>query len=247
MDLVKRNGETVSEKEAEKFYILKETQEQEQYKQLLGYVDENFIGLMDDMIKIIEKRFSVRLHEHIHVALTDHLFYAVKRVRQGLDISNPFLTETELAYPKEFAVASELIDYLNRTLNITIPSGEIGFVALHIHSALSSRSLSEVNKHTRLVGELVQIIESTLNIEIDRQDINYLRLVRHLHHLIERIEKDNYVDNHESLKRVLQEEYPVCYNLSWKLMKIMQHRLQRTIPDAEAVYLTLHLQRLSKR
>ncbi|GAE31099.1 glucose PTS transporter transcription antiterminator GlcT [Halalkalibacter hemicellulosilyticus] len=243
----KKSGETVSEEEAEKFFILKEAKEQEQYKQLLDYVDEGFIGLMDDMIHLIEKRFSIKLHEHIHIALTDHLFYAVKRVKQGLDISNPFLTETELAYPKEYAVASELIEYLNESLGIHIPPGEIGFVTLHIHSALSNRSLSEVNKHTRLIGELVQIIENVLSISIDRQDINYLRLVRHLHHVIERIEKENYIDNQETLKRVLQEEYPICYNLSWKLMKIMQQTLHRNVPDAEAVYLTLHLQRLAKK
>lgn len=243
----KKIGETVSETLAEKFFVLKETKEQEQYKQLLDYIDESFIGIMDDLIKIVEARFSVTLYEHIHIALTDHLFYAVKRVKQGLDITNPFLKETELAYPKEYAVATELIAYINRELNILIPSGEIGFVTLHIHSALSRRSLQEVNKHTRLIGELIQVVEESLKLSIDHNDINYLRLVRHLHHAIERIETEDYIDNQELLKKVLQTEYPLCYNLSWKLMKIMQQTLRKAVPDAEAVYLTLHLQRLSKK
>ena len=227
--------------------MLREEKDQEQYKQLLDYVDENFIGLMNDIIEIVEDRFSIRLHEHIHITLTDHLFYAIKRVKQGLDIKNPFLSETELAYPKEFLVANELIEYLNKQLNLEIPPGEIGFVALHIHSALTRRSLQEVNRHTQLIAELVQVIEQSLSIKMDREDINYLGLVRHLHLAIERINKEQFMENQEPLKNVLQAEYPVCYNLSWKLMKIMQHTLKKTIPEAEAVYLTLHLQRLSKQ
>ncbi|MDV2685808.1 transcription antiterminator [Alkalihalophilus sp. As8PL] len=243
----KKPGEPVAGDVAEKFFVLKEEKEQEQYKQLLDYVDEAFIGLMDDVISMIEERFKVRLHEHIHIALTDHLFYALKRLHQGFDIKNPFLPETELAYPDEFEMASDIIKYMNKELNLAIPQGEIGFVALHIHSALTRRPLQEVNRHTRLIGELVQVIEGSLAIEIDRKDVDYLRLVRHLHHAIERINNEQYDDNQEALKSVLQSEYPVCYNLSWKLIKIMQQSLKKTVPDAEAVYLTLHLQRLSKQ
>ncbi|MFC0557461.1 glucose PTS transporter transcription antiterminator GlcT [Halalkalibacter alkalisediminis] len=243
----KKTGDSVAGEQAEKFFVLREAKDQEQYKQLLDYVDENFIGLMNDIIEIVEDRFSNRLDEHIHITLTDHLFYAIKRVKQGLDIKNPFLSETELAYPKEFTVANELIEYLNKQLNIDIPPGEIGFVALHIHSALSRRSLMEVNRHTQLIAELIHVIEESLQVDIDRKDLNYLRLVRHLHHAIERINKDQYIENQEPLKKVLQVEYPLCYNLSWKLMKIMQQTLKKSVPDAEAVYLTLHLQRLSKQ
>ncbi|WP_100371752.1 glucose PTS transporter transcription antiterminator GlcT [Bacillus sp. FJAT-45037] len=243
----KKPGEHVAGETAEKFFVLKEAEEQEQYKQLLDYVDEAFIGLMNDVISMIEERFKVRLHEHIHIALTDHLYYAIKRLNQGFDITNPFLPETELAYPDEFETASGIIQYINQQLHLSIPQGEIGFVALHIHSALTRRPLQEVNRHTRLISELVQVIESALTIQIDRKDVDYLRLVRHLHHAIERINKEQYEDNQEALKIVLQSEYPVCYNLSWKLIKIMQQALKKTVPDAEAVYLTLHLQRLSKQ
>ncbi|ARK28974.1 glucose PTS transporter transcription antiterminator GlcT [Halalkalibacter krulwichiae] len=243
----KKIGDTVAGDKAEKFFVLREEKDQEQYKQLLNYVDESFIGLMNDIIEIVEDRFSIRLNEHIHISLTDHLFYAIKRIKQGLDIKNPFLNETELAYPKEFAVACEVVDHINDELNILIPPGEVGFITLHIHSALTRRTLREVNRHTQLISELVLVIEESLNIKMDHKDTRYLRLVRHLHHAIERITKEQYMDNQEPLKKVLQAEYPLCYNLSWKLMKIMQQALKKTIPDAEAVYLTLHLQQLSKQ
>ncbi|SES38648.1 glucose PTS transporter transcription antiterminator GlcT [Salipaludibacillus aurantiacus] len=240
----KQTGQEVAGEKAEKFFVLKDASEQKQFMNLLEYVDEDFIGIMNEFIEKLESRFGTNMNEHIHIGLTDHLYFAIKRIRQGQGIKNPFLQETELAYPKEYAAATELTEWLNEKLNVRIPEGEIGFITLHIHSALTNRNLAEINKHTQLVSELVTIIEDYLQIKIDRQDLNYLRLVRHLHSAIERIQTESYVENQDNLKKVLQAEYPVCYNLSWKLMKIMQQRLQMSIPDAEAVYLTLHLQRL---
>ena len=41
-----------------------------------------------------------RLNEHIHIALTDHIAFSFKRVKQGYDITNPFMLETKSLYPK---------------------------------------------------------------------------------------------------------------------------------------------------
>ncbi|MCA1320993.1 transcription antiterminator [Bacillus tianshenii] len=244
----KKAGENITVDRAEKFFVLKSEDEQNQYKQLLDYIDETFIGLMNECMEMVEARFQVKLNEHIHVGLTDHLYFAVKRIQQGLDIKNPFLKETELAYPREYAAAMEIVEWLKVKLDLAIPEGEIGFITLHIHSALTNRDLSEINRHTQLINDMVIVIEDSLKIKIDRTDINYLRLVRHFHASIERVQTDQFrPDQQEILAKVLREEYPVCYNLAWKLIKIMQQKLQKSVPDAEAVYLTLHLQRLSKQ
>ncbi|WP_100399629.1 glucose PTS transporter transcription antiterminator GlcT [Bacillus sp. FJAT-44742] len=243
----KRTGDSVGEEKAEKFFILHGEEEQEQYKQLLNEVSEDFIACMNEAMSFVKEQYKFELNEHIHIGLTDHLFFAVRRLQQGMEIKNPFLQETELAYPKEYAAAEEIIEYMNRCLGVSLPKGEIGFVTLHLHSAVSNRSLSDVNKHTQLVSNLTEVIEKSLNIELDPKDMNHQRLIRHLHQAIQRIQNNTYNEEEpHSLKKVLMQEYPVCYNLSWKLIKIMQHSLQTTIPDSEAVYLTLHMQRLSR-
>ncbi|MFB4165697.1 glucose PTS transporter transcription antiterminator GlcT [Alteribacillus sp. JSM 102045] len=243
----KKTGDVVEESGAEKFFVLKDQGEQEQYKQLLIEVDEAFIGCMNECMAMLENRFNVTLHEHIHVALTDHLYYAVHRQKQGLEVRNPFLAETELAYPEEFQAARELLLHVEECTGTVMPEGEVGFVALHIHSALTRRSLTEVNAHTKLVSDLVKRIEDTLNVSMNPKELDHQRLLRHLHQAIERIQNDNYTDEPESLKNVLKKEYPLCYNLSWKLIKMMQQALRKPVPESEAVYLTLHLQRLSRQ
>ncbi|KHF29977.1 PtsGHI operon antiterminator [Anoxybacillus sp. BCO1] len=190
----KKKGDAIEQKHVEKWFILKNEREQEQYKKLLPHVDEEFIGLMNDIIYHIRKRTNSPLNEHIHVALTDHILFAMKRLEQGMDIKNPFLVETKSLYPLEYDVATEVVNMLNDRLHIQLPEGEIGFIALHIHSALTNHQLSEVNQHSQLISRLVSVVEEQLDIRIDRESIHYLRFVRHLRYAIERVKKGEKIE-----------------------------------------------------
>ena len=242
----KKQGAPILPEQVDKLFVLKDENEQEQYKTLLTHIDEKVVEVINDVIVHIRTRFDNDLNEHIHVALTDHITFAIKRLEQGLDIKNPFLTETQTLYPKEYTVAEEVIEVINKSLRIHLPEGEIGFVALHIHSAITNKSVTAIKKHSQLINTLMQMVQHALDLKIDTKSINYLRLVRHLRHAIERISMGDIMEEQEKLAKVLKEEYPICYNLAWKLIKVMQNALNKPVPHAEAVYLTMHLQRLSR-
>ncbi|WP_261133161.1 glucose PTS transporter transcription antiterminator GlcT [Bacillus sp. Marseille-Q3570] len=241
----KKKDDILDGPSVDKLYILNDVEEQHQYKQLLSQVDESFILVMNEVIFYSENQLGVKFNEHIHIALTDHIAFAIKRIQQGIDIVNPFSKETELLYPKEYAVAKDVVSLIEEETGVHLPEGEIGFIALHLHSAATNRSVSKLNSYSQLINTLIHIIEQQLDISIDRSSIDYLRLIQHLRHGIDRIEHEEQVGNQDKLAKVLKEEYPICYNLAWKLMKVMQHKIGKNVSDAEAVYLTMHLQRLS--
>ncbi|WP_026690578.1 glucose PTS transporter transcription antiterminator GlcT [Alteribacter aurantiacus] len=243
----KKKGDILSDQQYEKVFKLENEREQKLYKQLLHHVDPTIVQAINDAIRDIQEKLDLPVHEHIHIALTDHIAFAIKRVEQGLDIKNPFLHDTELLYPKEFKIAEEVVNDLNKKLDVHLPRSEIGFVTLHIHSAVSNRSLKEINQHSQLITKLVHVIESQLDVKIDKESIDYARLVSHLRRVIDRVIDDDRVDVHEKLASVLKKEYPVCYNLSWKLVKIIQQAIHKPIPEAEIVYITIHLQRLTNQ
>ncbi|EDL62576.1 BglG family transcription antiterminator, partial [Bacillus sp. SG-1] len=180
-------------------------------------------------------------------ALTDHILFAINRLMKGMAIRNPFLMETKALYLFEYEVARDVVALLNEETNVELPEGEIGFIALHIHSAMMNKDLSQVNQHSRLIGTLTSTIENTLEANIDKESVHYMRLVRHLRYTIERVLRQERVQEPEKIALLLKEEYPLCYNLSWKLIKIMQQTLKKPVDDAEAVYLTMHLQRIQNK
>ncbi|WP_335872520.1 glucose PTS transporter transcription antiterminator GlcT [Bacillus sp. 2205SS5-2] len=240
-------GNNIEGQTVEKTFVLKNEKEQEQYKKLLPYLDDETLHIIISAIELIRERTNTFLNEHIHVALTDHILFAIHRLMRGLSIRNPFLMETKVLYPFEYEVAKEVVELINENASIELPEGEIGFIALHIHSAMVNRQLSEVNQHSQLVTLLIGMIEDQFDIKLDKESVDYMRLVRHLRYTIERVVRGERVEEPEKIANLLKQEYPVCYNLSWKLIKMMQQTLKKSVYDAEAVYLTMHLQRIQKK
>lgn len=242
----KKAKEMLQVEQIEKMFVLTNEREREQYKLLVPHVSEKLIELMNDLMFYIQDRVETPLNEHIHIALTDHIAFAIKRLKQGFTVDNPFLVETKVLYPNEYKIAEEVVELINSRLNIHLPEGEIGFIALHIYSSVTNSELSSVNQNSKLITHLVSLIETNLHLMLDKESIHYLRLVRHLQYAIERVKNGEKVEESQNFADLLKAEFPECYNLAWKLVKVMQKQLQLPVYEAETVYLTMHLQRLKK-
>ena len=229
----------------EKVYQLTDKEEQSQYRELVKHVDEDFIAFMQEIVGFIENNTGKKVDQHSHIGLTDHLFFTMKRIEQGMEVTNPFLLETESLYPNEYALAERIVDMIHERLDVLLPDAEIGFIALHIHSATTFKNVLEVNRHNQIIGQIVQTIESRLNVKMDRSSLDYKRLLRHLRYAVERVATGEMVEAPQKIEKVLREEYPLCYSTAWELMGIMERELKRPVPRGEATYLTMHLQRLT--
>ncbi|MGX6446267.1 glucose PTS transporter transcription antiterminator GlcT [Neobacillus sp. K501] len=243
----RKHGEYIDTDSVDKLFVLKNEKEQASYIKLLPFIDNDLLEVIISAIDLIKQRTHSMLNEHIHVALTDHLMFAITRASQGLEMKNPFLVETKTLYRHEYEIASDVVELIKQKTGFALPIGEIGFIALHIHSSITNKNLSDVNQHSQLVSRLVEMVEKQFEIQIDKEGIDYMRLVRHLRFTIERVIKGEKVEEPDKISSLLKEEYPLCYNLSWKLIKVMQQTLKMKVFDAEAVYLTMHLQRIQKK
>ncbi|MFG6149664.1 glucose PTS transporter transcription antiterminator GlcT [Halobacillus sp. B23F22_1] len=243
----KKRGDFISFNKADKTFLLKNENEKQQYVNLIPHIEEGFIDFMNDLLFHIENRMGQELNEHIHVALTDHLAFALKRTQKNLQFTNPFLPEIESLYPKEYQIALEVVTMVYDKLGVQFPEGEVGFIALHIHSAVTDKTLREINTHNKLITNLVEIVEETMHVTIDKHSVDYHRLVQHLHRAIDRVYQEESIGEEIRLANMLKNEYPLCYNLAWKLIKVMQKQLNKPVDESEAIYLTIHLQRLTKK
>lgn len=243
----RKKEDVIRESEVDKLFVLRNKQEQQHYKSLLPFIDEATLQTIIASIDLIRSKSNTVLSEHVHVALTDHILFAINRLMRGLAIKNPFLAETKVLYPFEYDIAAEVVDFINQSIEVNLPEGEVGFIALHVHSAITNKNITDINAYSQLITKLIEQIEIQLKLKIDRESVDYIRLVRHIRYTIERVIRDEVVEEPEKIASLLKTEYPVCYNLSWKLIKIMQQTLKKPVYDAEAVYLTMHLQRLQHK
>ncbi|UFJ43404.1 transcription antiterminator [Brevibacillus humidisoli] len=240
----KKPGHAISidDERIEKKFRLEDEQHIKQYHHLISQVDQDVIGLSEEIIAMIAKEFAPALNEHVHLALPDHIQFAIQRLQNGMEIVNPFLFEIQTLYPKECALAQRAAERIERDFGVEIPESEVGFLALHIHSAATPFPVSRTVRFTNLIKELVQQVEEQTGTKLQSGSIDYVRLITHLRFAIERINQGKAVQN-PLLDRV-KTLFPEAYQLAASLTAKISQRLQVEVPEDETGYVAMHLQRL---
>jgi len=181
------------------------------------------------------------------VALTDHIIFAYKRIKQQQFIKNPFLIETKQLYSESYEIAVNVIQHLNKLLDIEFPEDEIGFIALHIASSKDDLSMHEVRLTNEIINKSILIMEHDLKYKIDTNSIQYQRFIRHIQFLIRRLQKGEVIQVNDEFGNMLKAHYPLCYNIAVKIIKMMQQHLDVEVYEAELIYLTLHINHFTQQ
>ena len=226
----------------EEFSPVNENKKKE-YRQLLETADKKVIGVTEEIINMISVQLEEDLADHIHIGLADHIGFVLKRLKKDIKIDNPFLYEIKSLYPKEYKLAQEAVEMIENRFEIFIPKAEIGFITLHINSARINRELSTTMKETQLIKNLVDIIETELEINFSEGSLTYARLLTHLRFALQRIEKNQTEDN--PLLDNLKNQFKESYQLAEKLALYIEDNINDKVPEDEVGYIAMHLQRLN--
>ncbi|MEG0857595.1 MAG: PRD domain-containing protein [Terrisporobacter sp.] len=226
---------------AEKLFKIEDEKNQKNMDEIISRVDTEFFTLCEEVIIDISEELGEELNENIHIGLVDHLFFAIKRIKSNEKMENPFLVEIQTLYRKEFELATKLAKRIGNEIGINIPIGEIGFITLHIHSARNNGKLSNTIKYSFLGNAIVEHVEKKLQIDIDRQSIDYARFLTHIRFAVERIMLDHNIKN--DLISVIKNKYSTSYNIATEVSNILENGLDKVVSEDEIAYLAMHIQR----
>ena len=135
-------------------------------------------------------------------------------------------------------------EFLKEEKQIDIDDDEIGYVALHIHSALEKESVSVSMQMARAVRDCVSMIEEQRGIHINVMSLSYNRLMNHVKYMVARVLKG------ESLKvdmnDYVQHNFPESYELATTVCDHLSHALRKPLEELEIGYLAMHIERVSQ-
>ncbi|BBD92592.1 glucose PTS transporter transcription antiterminator GlcT [Staphylococcus caprae] len=225
----------------EKVYKLEQKQQKEHYQTLVEMGEDHVVQAVIESVNIISDAAIRTDDKSLVVALTDHIIFAYKRLKQNQVISNPFAIETQHLYSDAYQIAKQVINNLNQTLDVYFPEDEIGFIALHIASNSEDLSMHDISVINKLISKIMTIIETDLNHEIDKTTIQYQRFIRHIQFLIYRLTKGENVAAQDNFISMLKQLYPQCFNTAYKILKMIQRQFDVIIDESEIVYLALHI------
>ena len=186
--------------------------------------------------------FGDSIDRGILFPLADHISFAVARIRRNEQISNPLTEDIKVLFYSEFKVAETLKTILRERLQIEIDDHEVGYVALHIHSAIGDEKVSVAMQTARAVRECIDMLEKATGKPIDVLSLSYNRLMNHIKYMVARAMTGE--DLRINMNEYIESKFPEAYMTAKKVCDMLGKSIGKELDEMEIGYLAMHIERI---
>lgn len=222
-------------------YSLKDDTERGSAASLVKSVDPVFLEIANEVLREAECTFG-KIDKRILFPLADHISFAVARMKNGEQISNPLTGDIHALFYKEFQVASVLKKILSDRMQIEIGDDEIGYVALHVHSAIEDEKVSVAMQMARTVRECVSIIEAETGKKIDVMTLDYNRLMNHVKYMAARLLRGEELKI--NINDYIEIKFPKAFAIATTVCDHLGENIGVQPGEREIGYLAMHIERV---
>lgn len=225
----------------EAIYLLQEETERGNSENIVERIDPLFLEITHELLKYAQEKLG-NIDKNILLPLSDHLAFAVERIKNHLLISNPFVNEIRWMNPDEYEVAKKAAQIIKNKLGYEINEDEIGYITLHLHAASSNEKVDEGMQTAIIINESMKTIEDMFHVHINVQSLAYSRLLMHMKYMLARIKTGETLNL--DMDEFVKKNYPLAYEVAENILVRVGRELHHTIPRIEIGYLGLHIQRI---
>lgn len=243
----KRPGMEIDEMSINQTFILEGGGEYSRFEQLLKDVPLEYLELSSEIINMAKLEFAKKFKDNVIITLSDHLYVAIKRCREGMTISNPLLWDIKNFYEIEYDIGLRALELIKNKFHIQLPDDEAGFIALHIVNVeLDEDNMDHIFQVTKVIQEIMTIVKYHFHAEFDTSNVYYYRFITHLKFFALRLLKDNQFneDEENELLDVVKDKYCTSYECVLKIKDFLEKKYNYTLQEDGIVYLTIHVHRV---
>lgn len=240
-------GETLHIDSDDKVFVLHDRNVSRSIIRLAAETDAQIFEITKEVIDYAKSTYQMQLMDHIYLALTDHLAFAVRRVQEGIEFPEVYSMEVKMFHPDEFDVGCYALRRIREELSIELPEGEIGNIAFHFINAQKDHPYnSDIRRRMQIVKDVKGIVKYTFGIIYDEDTIAYSRFMTHLHALAQRIVQNQQLsdDIQAFLLTGLQQKVQTELACAQKIADYIQTSQQITLTGQETLYLAIHIHRV---
>lgn len=211
------------------------------YLDMIPKYKKEIIGVSEEIIAKAE-RILGSLSPNIHVALIDHITFAIDRINMALPIENPFIEEIILLYQEEYEVAELAASLLEDRLGIDIGDDEKGFIALHLHSARNNKTIRETMKNTRLFKVCTDLIIEEIDSKHHNKSHAYQSFVPSLKTILSLCKRQKTIKN--PLKEDVKLKLAKSYAIAKKISMLIQEEKNLTLSEDMIAYIAIDIEQI---
>ncbi len=238
----KKVSERIKPQEDCTVYSLREQTDRGTAMEIVKEIDPVYLEIAQQVLKEAERIFG-KIDWSILFPMADHIAFAVKRIQNNEQISNPLTSDIQALFHMEYKPAECLRPILRERLLAEIDEHEIGYVALHIHSAIVDENVALSMQIAGTVRECIELVEQETKTTIDVMSLSYNRLMNHVRYMVARALKG------EKLKLDMNDymsvKFPDEFRMAATVCGHLGAYLKKTLDDVEIGYLAMHIRRVS--
>ncbi|MEK5024122.1 PRD domain-containing protein [Paenibacillus sp. FSL M7-1046] len=233
----------------EKVFIMDDPDQYGHLQEMLGTLPEEEITASEQIISYAERELEVTFNEHIHIALTDHLSFALERIAKGTMIQNTLLDEIRILYPREFQIGQQAKNIIYETLQVEIPEDEVGYIAMHIHTAWKNAGAHGTDAEmAAMIRDIAEGVEQAAGVTLKRGSANYERLVTQLENILKSDETGKLLNElNPEIVRIAKERYTRAYLQAKEVGDQVEEDYGYTFIDSQLVFIAMEIDRICTR
>lgn len=223
-------------------YSLREHTERGVAKDLIKNIDPVYLELAQQLLKESEQVFG-KIDWNILFPMADHIAFAVQRIRNQEQISNPLTDDIRVLFHMEYKTAERIRPILKERLGVEIDEHEVGYIALHIHSAIEDENVALSMQIARTVRECIRLVEEETGRTIDVASLSYNRLMNHVRYMAARAIRGERLKL--NMNDYMSVKFPRSYQMAATVCSYLEKSLKKPLDEVEIGYLAMHIERVA--
>lgn len=213
---------------------------------VLGDAPLEQIEVAREIMAMVQAELRLEPRLSLLVPILDHLGFAVRRAREGIEVDFPLRWEVSQLYPAEGNLGRRVVALIKEQLGVQLQDEEWVAFALHfVNQQWSTADFSKTVSMTETIAKVFTLLSVRWQTNIDENAHSAARFVTHLRFLFARSAEPIAstgigVDVFASVRQA----YPEAADAALEVAELIGGALDRQLGADEVSYLALHTSRL---
>ncbi len=225
----------------DRVYSLEKTSKRGRAKEMIKAISPIYFEIAGEVLKEAEKKFQ-NVDNNIVFPMADHIEYAVRRMKNNEQISNPLTDDIRVLFYLEYKIAEVARTLIKEKLDVQIDDDEVGYIALHVHSAIQGEDVSQSMQIASAVRQCVSLIEKETHTTIKVESLSYNRMMNHIRYMVARALNEEPVKL--NMNDYIANTYPDSFSIATVICEKLGNSLGKKLDEVEIGYLAMHLERV---
>ncbi|KAI4449460.1 Transcription antiterminator LicT [Eubacterium plexicaudatum ASF492] len=193
-------------------------------------------------------QYDMKLSDSIYIALSDRLEGVCSRYEKGIQMPNGLLFDIRRMYHQEYDIGRFALGLLKTEKDMDLRNDEAGYIAMHFINAQTDNDMDDIYMITKVVGEVLDIVQTHFRMILNDEDYNCQRFQTHLKFFAQRLLMGNlYYEQDDGLYEVIRDRYPDVYECVRKIVMHIEQEYRYNMSKEEMLYLMIHIERVRGR